>query len=1333
VAKQHSLTFRMTAFIVVVCALLVGTDIWRSLAARQVQLKEMTSATTNLARAMAQHANDTIKESDIALMGIVERVEHDGTHPAALERLRQLFSFRLNELPQLNGLFVFDRTGQLIVSSEPGTLRSYNNADRDYFVFHRSNTDRGARIGVPLLSRSTRKWVVPVSRRIVDADGSFAGVVVATIDIDFFLRFYSSLDIGHAGAAALVLDNGHMVVRRPFESRFQGADVSETALFHAHEQAKSGTFLTKSSQDGVVRLNSFRSLQDYPLFVAAALSQQEILAAWWSDTLWHSAGVGALVIALALFGFRLIRLIGLRTAAEERLAASLDMTRAILDTAINPIITINGAGVVRSLNPAGEKTFGYASQELVGQNIRTLVPDNFVDAYNDYVAQFKQRGRTGGGSGRELAGLRKDGSIFPAHVSTAPMVVAGELCFVCVITDLTEQHGQRTELAAARDQLLLAAQTAELGIWSWNLADNALSWNARMFEIYEQPKTLLGNGLNFDHWRTRVHAADIDATMHSLNEVTAGNGDELPLFRIMLPGGQIRYIQSRIRVERDANGSPVVMTGINRDVTDQHQLELRLREAKEQADAASAAKSSFLANMSHEIRTPMNAVLGMLHLVQLTSLNLRQRDYVSKAQTAAKSLLSLLNDILDYSKIDAGKLQLDVHPFELEPLMQDLGVVLSGNQGEKNVEVLFDLDSALPNSLIGDSLRLQQVLINLAGNALKFTLTGQVIVSVEMLQRVDATVRVRIAVTDSGIGISGDQTGRIFEGFNQAETSTTRRFGGSGLGLVICKRLVGLMGGDLQVESEVGVGSRFWFDITLGVDGANSSANAPVIDRPLRLLVADDNQMAGELLVRTVAALGWRADLVCGGIDAVRKISESVQAGKPYDVVLMDWRMPDLDGLNAARLIRGAKDGLPLPVVVMVTAYGREVLAEARESGEAPFAGFLTKPITPRQLSDVVLRALSSTPSSTPSSTLNTAGARQPELQEPASKPAARLAGLNLLVVEDNALNRQVAEGVLRAEGAQVQLAEGGIEGVRRATMAGTPFDAVLMDIQMPDIDGFEATRRIRANPRCAALPIIAMTANASNADRQACLNAGMNEHVGKPIDVELLVSVLHAQIDGRKIPLAFAPDQAPPGEALIAEPLVETKSSIVARFGGNIALINSVLSNFGSQTEKQLMLLSQQITHGEPLAAASVLHAIKGTAGTVGARALSARAGQLEYDLRHPDVSATNVVITDEGVADLRRLLHDSVAVLAHEFDDDTIETSVIDIALPLAEWKLRLNEIVAFLESSNLQAIALAEALVAHTGSEQRAQFDQFLVQVRELDFAVAALSARDMLERS
>lgn len=352
------------------------------------------------------------------------------------------------------------------------------------------------------------------------------------------------------------------------------------------------------------------------------------------------------------------------------------------------------------------------------------------------------------------------------------------------------------------------------------------------------------------------------------------------------------------------------MTGVNYDVTDQYELEYHLRHAKEQADAASAAKSTFLANMSHEIRTPMNAVLGMLHLVQLTSLNRRQQDYVSKAETAAKSLLNLLNDILDYSKIEAGKLQLDSHPFEPEKLMEELGVVLSGNQGTKDVEVLFDLDPELPDTLLGDGFRLQQVLINLAGNALKFTTAGQIVVSVHGIEAVkDASVRVRVAVSDSGIGISALQLERIFEGFTQAEASTTRRFGGSGLGLVICKRLVAMMGGELQVESEVGVGSRFWFDIEFGIQSAVHKIQTDDIDfdHPVRLLIADDNPIAGEILLRTVRSLGWHADVVESGIEAVERIGDAARDNQPYDIALMDWRMPGLDGLNAARLIHTMK------------------------------------------------------------------------------------------------------------------------------------------------------------------------------------------------------------------------------------------------------------------------------------------------------------------------------------------------------------------------------------------------------------------------------------------
>ncbi len=1309
----------MTLFIFIMCAVLVGSDIWRSFNARTVQLNEMTTATANLARAMSQHADDTIKEADLVLSGVVERVQHDGTAPPVLERLHQLFSARLSELAQLDGLYLFDRDGALLVSSLPGPLRSYNNSDREYFIFHQTHPDRGVRVWPPLRSRSTGKWTIPVSRRIDNPDGSFAGVAAATIDVDFFSQFYNRLDIGQQGAVALEFDSGAMAVRRPFEERLIGADMTGTRLFHEHSlQPAGGTFSTASAQDGVVRLNSFRSLNDYPLFVAAALSRDESLAAWWSDTLWHAAGVGLLVCVLVIFGLRLIRQVNLQSRTEKELAESLETTRAILETAANPIITVDGTGKVRSLNPAGQREFGYEVEEILGRNVRTLVPESHLAAYNDYTAQFSRLDFGETGSSVELAGLRKDGSTFPLYASTSAMKGSDERCFVCVMTDITEQKKHRSDLAATRDHLLLAADIAELGIWSWNLCDGTLHWNDRMFEIYGYSRALLEHDLNFEHWRSRFHPDDRDIVVAALNAVIDDREQRLPSFRIVLPDGRVRHLETRVRVERDAKGTPTLMTGINHDVTAQHEMEVSLRHAKEQADAASAAKSSFLANMSHEIRTPMNAVLGMLHLVQFTPLNLRQRDYVSKAQTAAQSLLGLLNDILDYSKIEAGKLQLDPHPFDFEPLMQDLGVVLAGNQGQKDIEVLFDLDPALPSGLIGDSMRLQQVLINLAGNALKFTLKGQVIVSLELLQRTDSAVHVRIAVTDSGIGISAEQMEHIFEGFNQAETSTSRRFGGSGLGLVICKRLVKLMGGDLQVHSRPDVGSRFWFDVWLKVDSGTTSRSVPLPANPsMRVLVVDDNPIAAELLMRTVAALGWQADLVSSGVDAVSRISDAVHEGERYDVVLMDWRMPDLNGMSAAKLIRELKGRVPPPVVVMITAYGREILAESHDRGDAPFAGFITKPVTPRQLTEVIFRALQGI-------------SMPPETPAFEHKPSKRLAGLSFLVVEDNALNRQVIEELLKSEGASVQLAEGGFEGVSCVITGNKVFDAVLMDVQMPDIDGYEATRRIRANPRFSTLPIIAITANASAADRQACLQAGMNGHVGKPIDIEHLVSVLRAQLDGKEPP---APAPIVDHPVTEQDNLIEARASIIERMDGNLNLIRSVLKIFGAETEKQLANLDEQIAQNSRAGIAGVLHAIKGSAGTIGALALSRKAGQLEQTLNADAASTTLDPLVNKCSAELRQLMQACLEQLTMEFAEPAGPTGPTAETLPLTEWRVHLNEILTLLNASNLQAIAAAEALLSQTPAERLARFNPFIKQVRALDFTAAALSAYEMLEQA
>lgn len=821
------------------------------------------------------------------------------------------------------------------------------------------------------------------------------------------------------------------------------------------------------------------------------------------------------------------------------------------------IITLDRDGIISGFNLGAERMLGYRADEVVGKASPTL-----LHSERELLARGQELGEEGfrvlvaraeqeGAETREWTYLRKDGS--PLSVTLSVTVLRDEAGaingYLGIAVDVTEWRNAEREMAAARDQLQMAADVARLGIWRWNLADDSLQWNERMCELYGQPLALRDGGLVYEHWRSRLHSEDLERTEASLRAAVEGRGNYDVIFRVVLPDGGIRFIQAGAQVERDADGNPLQVTGINIDITSDQQLQARLREAKEQADAASAAKSSFLANMSHEIRTPMNAVLGMLQLARQTDLNERQRDYLDKASSAATSLLGLLNDILDYSKIEAGKLVLEMLPFELEPLMQDLAVVLSGNQGDKDVEVIFDIDPELPSAVVGDRLRLQQILINLAGNALKFTARGHVLVSLRRLAHDAHLVR-------------------------------------------------------------------------------------------LRVLVADDNLVAGELLERTVGALGWRADCVGSGSEAVARVQAAMAEGRRYDVVLMDWRMPDLDGLSAAQLIRQLQGDLPPPMVIMITAYGREVLADARDHSAPPFVDFLTKPVTPKQLADSVLHALHG------------------EQGAPANPPprpverTQRLRGVRLLVVEDNALNRQVAAELLSSEGARVALADGGLAGVQQVLEASVPFDAVLMDMQMPDIDGLEATRRIRADGRFAGLPILAMTANASLADREACLAAGMNDHVAKPIDKERLVLCLLGHL-GR------SGARGAPATAADAGELVEARGDIVGRFGGSLELIVQVLRRFVPDMQDLFAQLERQLGEGDVQGSAATLHTIKGSASTVGASALAGRASELEQALRRADPLRGMEILAGIRLDELRTLCDACLLRLQAMFGDVQAESA--------------------------------------------------------------------------
>ena len=1012
-----------------------------------------------------------------------------------------------------------------------------------------------------------------------------------------------------------------------------------------------------------------------------------------------------------------------RKASEAELNRLNALLRSVLQSASEiSIIATDVNGLIQIFNTGAERLLGYSALEMVGKETPGLLHDaqevavraqelsQELGANIEGFRVFVHLPELHGAEARQWTYVRKDGTRVPVWlVVTAMRDDAGAVVgYLGIATDISQRLEHQRALAAAAEQLHLAIEVAEMGIWTWELANNQLHWNDRMFAIYDQPLDLKEGGLVYAHWQSRVHPDDVKATEASLLAAVEGTGNYDPMFRIVLPDGRVRQIQAGARVERDTQGQALRVIGFNRDMTDQWLLESSLRNAKEQADLASGSKSSFLANMSHEIRTPMNAVLGMLQLVQQTDLNTRQQDYINKTQVAAKSLLGLLNDILDFSKVEAGKLELDPHPFELEHLLRDLAVVLSGNVGQKEVELLFEVDPSLPRVLMADKLRLQQILINLAGNAIKFTPQGEVVISIRRLSSTDDSVTVNVAVRDSGIGIEASQLEKIFDGFSQAEASTTRRFGGTGLGLAISSRLVEIMGGDLVVSSEIGKGSLFSFSVTLPVADDIPMVQAAAALSPLRILVVDDNPVAREVLVAYCHGLGLYAEEAASGKEAISRYVGAAQAGHRYDVVLMDWRMPEMDGMVAAQKISEISGPGKPPIILMVTAYGREALQQSQDTARAPFFDLLTKPLTPSQLGEALSRAFS--------------GAQVEPAQMKQQTKTQQLSGLKLLVVEDNALNRQVAFELLSSEGANVSLAHGGLQGVEMACDGSRHFDLVLMDIQMPDIDGLEATRRIRQLRTKAQLPILAMTANASAADREACLAAGMDEHVGKPIDMDQLIPAILGLVAAPRIPVAVVDQQS-------VSDIDARLATVLKRFSGNRSLLGATLDAFVPEGQKLIeMALAANSTKAQLLA----LHTLKGIAATVGAVSLSQLAARIEGDIKQNN--GDGLLLREEDVVELRRLLTAEIAELLAAFNGseltDKSAKATLAHGLPRQVLQERLQAILPLLDGKRMQAVDKMEALMAETSGTDKQSLQPLASRIEQLDFNGASQILHNLL---
>lgn len=981
---------------------------------------------------------------------------------------------------------------------------------------------------------------------------------------------------------------------------------------------------------------------------------------------------------------------------------------------------------IEYVNDAFQRNTGYTKEEAIGINPRVLKSGRTPHSTYDDMWATLSRGEIWRG---ELVNRRKDQSEYVEFANIAPIRQPdGEIThYLAIKEDITEKKAMLDELERHREHLeqLIEIRTAELNTTIHErdaLFDAAstgivLLKNRIIMRCNRRMDEMLGYAFGEQIGQsTRIWFHDDNAYINAGNQIYPnilhGKIDVREMNLLRKDGSSLwcRTFSRAIDPADPTRGNVVVFE----DVTAERAATEQMRAAKTLAENAVRMKSDFLANMSHEIRTPMNAIIGMSHLAMKTELTPRQRDYMKKIQWSSQHLLGIINDILDLSKIEAGKMTVESIDFELDQVLENVIGLISEKAAAKNLELILEIDADVPHSLIGDPLRIGQVLINYANNAVKFTEQGNIAIRVAVARASSRELILNFSVSDTGIGLDEEQRNRLFQSFEQADSSTTRKYGGTGLGLAISRQLVSLMGGEVGVDSKLGTGSTFWFTVPLGHREGKQQQLLPAPDlRGRRVLVIDDNDHAREVIGDMLSNMSFVVSLAPSGLAGIAEIVRAANAGEPYEIVFLDWQMPGLDGIATARKI---SDSMPInaPHMVMITAYGRDEVMKAAD--DARIDDVLIKPVTSSLLFDTAMRILGTT---------QTSQLRSAEHPAPGTDLAA-ITGARILLVEDNELNQEVAMELLHQAGFLVDIADNGAIAMNMLNNQDKDYDMVLMDMQMPIMDGVTATCEIRKQAKWSALPIIAMTANAMASDRDRCIDAGMNDYLVKPIDPDQLWMTLRRWIKPlREVTLATVKPAHKQSDVVTIAPVagLDVKAGLHHALGKE-ALYASLLRKFSDGQKDFPERLAEAMTQGDLVLAERLAHTFKGLCGQIGAGELRTMAESLEQSIRNREPK--------EKIQATLKLVPGTLAELVSAIDKrfpvvDSVQTAeAVDLG-ELREISIRLAAELAADDFASSDTFDQHEALMRAALGER---FITLASAIHDFNFALAADQLREAM---